>query len=241
MLDVRFGRLEPEAEDRLSYEKLYSLSKLLFSVPKNIEKSLLFPYSLRGYYDQKTTNSCVAFAWSWERSIKNNNPLQRYDSLWLYKQSRITAGLDPNVDEGSYVWAAADILQKQGHKKPKENKPDINDGITNYYWGKTADDARLAISLNRPYVTGFLWYEQFMSPEYIKGEWWIGRKGVRLGNILGGHATCHYRASDKKQAVGLTSSWGYAYPLVWLPYERLNELLGQSGELVIGIDNPLNT
>ena len=128
-----------------------------------------------------------------------------------------------------------------GHKKQKEVQPDLRDGITSYYWGKTADDARLAISLDRAYVTGFLWYEQFMIPEYVKGEWWIGRKGIKLGKILGGHATCHFRVSDKRQAVGLTSSWGTQYPLVWLPYERLNELLKQGGELVIAIDKPTNT
>ncbi len=240
-MNPSFGRLVPKNRD---HEIKYSLSKLNFSIPKTIEKNLLFPYSLRAYYDQKEQNSCVAFSWSWAQSMKNNNPLQKYDAFWLYLQALFNDN-DPNTniqdDTGTYVWSGAWVLQHLGHKKPKEINPDLKDGIISYYWGKTADDARTAISLGRAYVTGFNWYEQFMIPEYIKGEWWIGRKGVRLGSVLGGHATCHYKVSDKRQAVGLTSSWGYNYPLVWLPYERLNQLISEDGELVIAIDNPLNT
>lgn len=39
-----------------------------------------------------------------------------------------------------------------------------------------------------PVVLGINWYSNFDNPEYIDGQWWIGRGG--LGYVRGGHAIC---------------------------------------------------
>jgi hypothetical protein len=235
--DVKFGRLVPM--DR-GYEDTYSFAKVMTMQAKTVERILPLP-GLRVFYDQGDMGSCVGNSASWRTSIVNAPPQQKYDAVWLYHMAQkydkdpLTT---PEADNGSYVWAAFWVLMHFGHKKLTESKPDINDGIFSYYWGRNADHARTAIALGRPPVIGIPWFDSFFSPEWLHGEWWIGKR-KDLGAIDGGHAVCINGASDKRQATSLVMTWGMKYPTtVWLPYDMLDYLMFLSGEMTIAIDNP---
>jgi len=239
---MQLGRLI--AKDR-SYEDKYPSSKL-FGVSgaaiKSIERNLIIPYALRSFYNQGSYNACVGFSSSWMMSIYNCIPQQKYDAMWLYHQAQLLDGdsaTSPENDVGTYVWAAMYALQKLGHKKLKENNPDMRDGVMSYYWATKTDDVRAAIALGRPVVIGINWYEEFMFPQLIKGEYWIG-KG-KLTQSLGGHAICLFGASDNRQAFKLINSWGLVYPQVWIPYTIFDRLMTEYGEACIAVDNPKTT
>jgi len=246
--DVKFGRRIPE--DR-SYEQKYDFKKLSAVAPTNVEKILKLP-NLVDFYCQGNMNACVGFSCSWMMSIFNQYNIKmrysrpkpakpfEYDAVWLYTQARLNDGWpfnDPPKDEGTYLWAGFWTLQHLGLKKINENKPDLNDGLLSYYWSKNADGGRTAIDLGKPFAIGVDWYERFMTPKEIDGQFWIGTESS-FGNMLGGHAICVYGASDEKQAFKLVNSWGKGYPTVWLPYKIFNTLMNQGGEMCVGIDNP---
>ena len=238
--DIKFGRKEPK--DR-NYEQKYSFRNMSPMSARTVERVLTVPLGLRTYYNQGNMGACVGFSASWMMSIYNCVPQQKYDAVWLYKQAQTNDRddyTDPNLDTGTYVWAAFWVLQHLGHKKKTESVSDLNDGVSSYYWGSKADDARTAIALGRPVVLGIPWYESMMNPSSIKGEYWIGNQ-TNVGNMLGGHAICCIGASDKKQAVKLINTWGLGYPQVWLPYKMLDRLMSEGGEMCIAIDNPKTT
>lgn len=233
--DVKFGRLAPK--DRW-FEGFYSFTKRVSMTTKTVERVLPLP-GLRTFYDQKGKSACVGYSTEWMMSIYNWG--QKYDAEWLYHRAQANDKdpyTTPEQDNGSYVWAAFWSLMHLGNQKLTENSPDMNDGILSYYWGRGADNARTAIALGRPVVVGTNWYESFFTPDYINSEWWIGRT-PNLGPLTkgGGHAYCIYGASDKRQAVKSVGTWGMVYPLVWIPYEIVDRLIREDGEMTVAIDN----
>jgi hypothetical protein len=218
----------------------------MMAVPtKKVEKTLFLPLSLRSFYDQGELGACVGYSSSWMMSCYNSLPKQqKYDAVWLYRQAQINDGFpetNPPDDTGTVVSAAFWVLNHLGHKKINENDPDINDGIMSYYWGQSSDDIRTAIAIGRYAVLGLNWYESFMEPEKVNGEYWIGRNSKKLGRSLGGHAICSFSASDRKQSIKLINSWGKDYPIVNLPYSMLDKLMAQDGEMCIAVDAPASS
>ncbi|MCK9592762.1 MAG: hypothetical protein M0Q91_12235 [Methanoregula sp.] len=176
-------------------------------------------------------------------SLYNCKPQQKYDALWLYHQAQLNDDdptTDPSVDAGAYVWAAFKVLQKLGHKNVHEKAPDLKDGLLNYYWATSTDETRTATAIGRPTVIGVNWYQEFMVPKLIGGEYWIGMS-TDMGKWLGGHAICVRGSSDKRQAHLFAPSWGMGYPSVWVPYTVFDRLMGEGGEACVGVDNPAVT
>jgi hypothetical protein len=243
--DIKFGRLIEKNRD---YEDTYPFKSLIADLhpeqkvqPLSVERILRLP-ALQSYYNQGDEGACVGYSASWQTSYYNNAPLQKYDARWLYKQAQANDNnplTDPAKDTGTFVWAAFWVLRHLGHKKLNETKPDINDGLLSYYWGKTADDGRRAISIDRPFVIGINWYESFMQPEKNGSDYWIGKN--QLGKLCGGHAIIVRGASDVRQSLYLTSTWGWEYPSIWLSYDMFNKLMKEDGEMCVGVDNLKNT
>lgn len=238
-MDIKFGRLVPET---WTHVEKYPFKKLTLESPLTVERRIKVP-ALRSYYDQGQYGACVGFSSSWMMSIYNSPPTEKYDAMWLYHQAQLNDNdpfTDPTYDNGTYVWAAFDVLKKQGHRrvfKDREGDPLLSNGIKSYYWCKSVDEIRTAISLKRPVVFGINWYNEFMNPIKKDGEDYIGTKS--LGSILGGHAICCYGASDKRESFRLINSWGLAYPLVWITYKTVERLIKEDGEFCVAIDNPL--
>jgi hypothetical protein len=134
------------------------------------------------------------------------------------------------------------MLRSVGHKllhnHAHEHAPLIEDGIHEYRWATTVDDVRTCIAAGVPVTLGIDWMSNFDEPvRKGNGSWWIGEGD--LGRVRGGHAIACYGASDRRQAVRLTNSWGKTWPLVWLSYDVLQKLLDgiqQPGEAAIITD-----
>jgi hypothetical protein len=250
MTEFFFGRKVPSVEKQAQNNQ-YLIRQLGFTVPEpgTVDVKFTYPNYIKEY-DQGNIGACTGYAGSWMSSMYNG---LLYNAYWLYKEGQRTDN-DPNTsgdNDGGYVWAIMDVLRKQGHRKIVNGitqAVDINEGIQSYYWAKTINDLRTAASLNRIGVFGILWYEDFMNPRTIGGEFWIGaRPKSKWGRVLGGHAIAYSAVSDnkmctplnKKGAVALRNSWGTGWASgkdVWVPYESIQELLYMQGELAIALD-----
>ena len=72
----------------------------------------------------------------------------------------------------------------------------------------------------------------------LPGEYWL--QPINLaGQNAGGHEIGIWAASDKRQAFGLSNTWGTAWPpLVWVPYTTVTQLLAAGGDACVLYDLP---
>lgn len=215
-------------------------------------------------HNQGSEGSCVGHGGVMERAITNtaqNTFLRvigvkqrRYDPIWLWNQAKLIDEWDdtnPGDDNGTSVRAAYDVLRAQGAVRVKTMQlvnniptpvgagvPDVNEGVLANSWATTVDQMRTAISRGNPVTVGIDWTEAMDTPnmKYIGAtktyEYWVSAKG----QTLGGHCVCVYGASDTRQAFRVKNSWGRYYPLVWLPYKEMQNLLDRNGEATIQTD-----
>ncbi|WP_066370635.1 hypothetical protein [Herbidospora mongoliensis] len=202
-----------------------------------VEHALALP-AFRREYDQSKEGACVGFSSSWAMSILNG-PL--YDARWLWDRAKEIdewPATNPGDNEGTSVRAAMDVLRDQGHSRlvlGQRQEPSAADGIAANRWATRVDQVRTCITTGVPVVLGCNWYEDFDKPRRRGDDGhWIGRGS--LGLIRGGHAICVYGASDRLGAVRLVNSWGFDYPLVWLPYTTLQRLIDEDGEATLVTD-----
>ena len=213
-------------------------------------------------HDQGQEGSCVGHGVAFERSITNyyqNKVLQivnagrRYDTIDIWNNAKRIDEWDdtnPGDDNGTSVRAAYEVMRILGPRrvkkmeilpgttKPTAIKPknrDPKDGIEVYRWARSVDEVRTAIAHTLPVTIGVNWYQNFYSPAEVRNESWIGR-GDDLGQVRGGHCVCIYGASDRRQAVKIKNSWGNTYPEVWMPYETLQRLINEDGEVALVTD-----
>jgi len=207
-----------------------------------VERIIPFRSTLRHVYDQGNTSACVGFSSSWAMSILNE---QTYDAPWLWNQAKQIdewPDTNPGDDNGTSVRAGMDVLRTIGHRQTRQREPALTHGILRNEWASgpgAVDQVRQCIAGGTPVVLGIEWFDSFFTPEKIGREYWIGQQDG--GKIAGGHAICAYGASDRRQAVKLVNSWGSSWPVVWLPYERLQHLIDgyeQAGEATVLFDRP---
>ncbi|GAA4569149.1 hypothetical protein [Planotetraspora kaengkrachanensis] len=211
----------------------YPYSAVAPETVATVERALPLP-AFRRHYDQRREGACVGFSSSWMMSVLNR-PL--YDARWLWSRAKEVdewPSTNPGDDQGTSVRAAMDVLRDEGHCRlfrGLRQAVSLTDGIAANRWATTVDEVRTCIANGTPVVLGCNWYSNFDRP----GDGgWIGKGD--LGAVRGGHAICVYRASDSRQAVRLVNSWGTAYPLVWLPYEVLQRLIDEDGEVTLVTD-----
>jgi hypothetical protein len=191
-------------------------------------------------YDQGQEGACVGFGWSWCMSILNRH---FYAARKLYLEAQfIDPWSDTPPEEGTSVDAGATVLLNQGHWRFARGvtfASAVMHGIKDFRRANSVDDIRKAIYANVPVVGGFNWYSNFDSPQWIdigKGpnRWWVGRGN--LGNIRGGHCVCFIGARDDIEAVKFPNNWGINYPVSWMPYETLEQMIREGGDFLIPID-----
>ena len=233
--DRPLGRREPgdwEHVERYPYSAVAPVT-----VP-TIERTLPLP-RYRTVYDQRREGACVGFASSWMMSIFNRC---RYDATWLWNRAKEIdewPETAPGDDKGTSVRAAMDVLRVKGHSRVVRGRTEAcrtSEGIAANRWATTVDEIRTAISEGAPVVLGTVWYVNFDRPVKKGREWWIGEGDP--GPRRGGHAVCVFRASDRRQAVGIVNNWGPSYPLVWLAYTTVERLLGEHAEATLVTDRP---
>lgn len=210
----------------------FALAEL--TAPEVIEKELPVPDGLEKWYDQGATPQCVGYSCSWNQTInaKIHGMDKKFDAPWLFKECGGTKN-------GAMINWAMDVLRNKGHVEViagVDQPVDLQDGIQSYVWAGNYNDVRAAIDDNKPCVFGIPWYEEFMSPRTINGEYWIGSRS-KWGGVLGGHAIVCRAASDKRQAVKFKNSWGAGYPEVWLSYANVDKLIKNlGGECAVALD-----
>lgn len=252
------GRREPS--DFTHVEK-YPLSALRVSTPIAVNTALKLP-RWHWSHDQGREGSCVGHGSVMERAITNTGqnivtrvlrPGRRYDPISLWNAAKETdewPDTNPGDDQGTSVRAAYDILRNKGARRVRSMKTfqdgrpipnglkdwDLSEGILRNRWATSVDEMRAAILAGTPVTIGVNWYDDFDEP--IKagdGRYWVAQQGIRL-KTRGGHCVCVYGASDRLQAFKFKNSWGRSYPLCWVPYTVMEQLLDEYGEAVLVTD-----
>lgn len=203
------------------------------------ERTLRMPTWAHAYYDQGHEGACVGFGSSQTMSILNR---RRYDARWLWDQAKLVdewPDTNPGDNNGTSVRAAMDVLRTQGHVRVVANRDipvALVEGIAANRWAADVDEVRTAIASGVAVTLGVNWYSAFDHPVQWGPDLFIGRS-TSLGAIRGGHCVCGMGASDRRQAIAITNSWGPSYPRkVWMPYEILARLIGESGEAAVVTD-----
>lgn len=246
MLNNGLGRIVPPDFDHV---KKYALSDVQVPEVFVVEKTLILPI-WHTQHNQGKEGACVGFGTTMMLTILNlhqclmqgdKTAYIRYNPWWLWDRAKETdefPDTNPGDDNGTTVRAACEVLKTQGHvvweneADPKSfDTAEALSGISAYRWAQSIDEVRQCINENIPVAIGVNWYKNFDTPEYIDGEYWIGKGD--LGIIRGGHCVCIYGASDQRQAVRIKNSWGPEYPEVWMPYSTLDRLLKEDGEVVV--------
>lgn len=207
------------------------------------ERRLALPTQYRDFYNQGSEGACVGFSSSWMMSTLNR---RKYDARKLYQEAqRIDEWSDTPPAEGTSVRAGMDVLRTVGHWRffrGLQKIAGVMEGISANRWATSVDDVRTAIQCGTPVVFGVNWYSSFDHP-VLKGvgdepgrpEYWVGTHAY-IGYIRGGHAICAYAVSDKRQAVRWVNSWGQEYPRVWVPYDMIERLIREDGEVALVTD-----
>lgn len=223
--------------------------------PFVVEKMLVLPTWI-AQHDQGKQGACVGFGTSLMMSMINEYQCRRQGDLtpnirfnpWALwnKSKQVDEFPDtaPGDNNGTTVKAAASVLVNNGHVLWNDySSPDWADplpwkleyGISGMRWAQTVDDVRAAIEQDLSVSLAFGWYSSFDAPELLNAEYWIGKGD--FGRMEGGHCICCTGASDQRQAVALTNSWGINYPQrVWMPYNSLDRLIRENGEALLSID-----
>lgn len=215
------------------------------AVPPPGERSLGLPWWWK-QHDQHPRNSCVGHGESAERSITNRRQrllasgqdvTYRYDANWLYDEALRIDEWPGEADAGTSLRAGYEVLVMRGHRRVQRGVtgPEVREhGVVTYRWATTVDEMRAAIAAGLAVATGVNWYTKFFTPELVDGEYWIGRGS--WGSVAGGHCTCKFRYSDRRQAFRVMGSWGEDSPPSWLPYASMERLLGEYGEAAVVTD-----
>jgi len=214
----------------------YPLSSVVKVEAVSVEHKIKNPYPAF-LFNQGEEGACVGFGCSRIMSFLNH---ELYDPWWLWNRAKETdewPDTNPGDDNGTSVRAALEILRTLGHKDVSLPAPILGAGIESYHWATNIDEMRGVIALGVPIVIGINWYSNFDQP--IKSEadeYWIGLGD--LGHIRGGHCVVLHGASDKRQAFRMLNSWGKSYPPVWLPYDVMDQLRQEDGEVGVVVDLP---
>lgn len=202
----------------------------------DIEKEIARP--TLDVYDQGDTPECVAFSTS---KVVNWFNKYAFDAPWLYSECKKIDGM-PDAD-GTNARAACDVLRTIGHWRKVNGQdvaagPLLKHGIASNHWATTSDQIRavFATALPQPVLLGIDWYEAWFKPTDKNGEYWLTSISS-AGNNVGGHEIGIWACSDKRQAFGLSNTWGSYWPkLVWVSYATVNQLLDQGGDACIITD-----
>jgi hypothetical protein len=195
-------------------------------------------------YNQKQTPHCVSYSTS---KVKNWFDGYAYDAEWLYARCKEVDGM-PNED-GTNARAACDVLRTLGHLSTISGKdvkagPQKSHGIASNTWATSVDDIRAVFARPKPQpvLIGIEWLEAWFHPAQAHGDWFL-QPPATGGGIAGGHEIGIWACSDKRQAFGLSNTWGDDWTgnhndLVYLPYATMAWLFGAQGDACVIKDLP---
>lgn len=257
MAEKPLGRRVPTDFNHVNRYRLTELiddpASVLVVPPQGVEKGLGLPRWNKEHV--QVGGTCVDFGSRGMMSITNARQYYiqtgkaqtfRYEPYWLYHEAQaIDDWAETPPEEGTSVRAACDILRNKGHKRVRYGVVGLLDpgnGISANRWAVNHDEVRAAIFANLAVAIGVTWLSNFDTPILYKNEYWIGIDSTgnplswdKLGYQRGGHCTCLYKMSDRRQAFGMWNSWE-DYPIVWMPYQLLDYLISDFGEVAVITD-----
>lgn len=186
-------------------------------------------------YDQGQTPRCVGYSTS---KVMNHYNGYAFDADWLYAECK---KIDGYPGDGTNARAACDVLRREGHwrtikGKPVKAGPKLEHGIASNRWATTVDAIRAVLADREPVALGIDWYYDWFHPIVRNGEAWLSMI-PQAGGIAGGHEIGVWAASDKRQALGLSNTWGKGWPsLAWIDYSTVAQLLAQGGDACVVTD-----
>jgi hypothetical protein len=213
--------------------------------PKSKEHAIGYRYD-QGQEGACVGMACAAFAsyWNLRRSRldadKRHYEAFQFDAMFVYNTAKREYDEWPGEDyDGTSTRAGLEVLRNEGVAAVKH--PDHVVKIQEYRWATSLEDILNYVAFVGPTVFGLNWYQNFDRPQ--KGNfpgsstsyYFIGKGD--LGSVRGGHdiiCNGYRRASDGTEWLRLQNSWGYSYPLVWLPAQLVGDLLTK-GELEAGM------
>jgi hypothetical protein len=220
------GRIAPEDDAHLA---LHSLS---IPTVANVEVEISRP--TLNVYDQGDTPRCVAYSTS---KVMNHYNQYAFKADWLYAECKKIDGF-PGQD-GTNARAACDVLRTKGHWRtikgvPVKAGPLLKHGIQSNSWARDVDSIRSAIATTKhPVLIGIDWYDAWFDPAYTSNEYWL-QDIDKSGWAAGGHEIGIWACSDRRQAFGLSNTWGVYWPkLVWLPYHTMTRLFTQGADACV--------
>jgi len=224
---------------KMADNERYDMSRLRLGVPPMGSVEVTFPYNREWIDEQNQGNigACVGYSCSWMKSYHDD---ELFNAYWLYKRAQAIDN-DPgtkNDNDGAYLWAAGDVLRKEGHALYKTGVPDMEYKIMSYWWAKSVDEIRTAAAEGYPVVFGIPWFSEFNSPRTVNSEYWIGTR-ASWGSILGGHAIFGQSVSDSRKAVALLNTWGAGWANggpVWISYASIQKLYSYRAECMVCLD-----
>jgi hypothetical protein len=173
-----------------------------------------------------------------------------FDADWLYAECKKVDGF-PGED-GTNARAACDVLRREGHWRTIRGVrvkagPKLAHGIASNRWATSVDAIRSVLATKQPVAIGIDWHEAWFQPQKVTAnnagatpvsEWWL-QPIINAGQIAGGHEIGIWAASDRRQAFGLSNTWGTSWPaLVWVSYSTVSELLANGGDACAVVDLP---
>lgn len=211
------------------------------AVPSTVEVTLKRP--TLDVYNQKQTPRCVGYSLS---KIMNGFNKMAFDADWLYAEcKKIDAWPSQDGTSANY---ACDVLRTKGHLRKISGKdvktgPDKRHGIASNTWATSVDEIRAVFARKtpQPVAIGIEWLQAWFTPEERHGEFWLQDPAV-AGGAAGGHEIGIWACSDKRQAFGLSNTWG-EWPkthndLVWMAYGTMAWLFGAQADACVVQDLP---
>ena len=191
-------------------------------------------------YDQGSEGSCVgqacaAFAshYNYRRSLADGVEgvkKAKFDAISIYNEAK---KIDPWPGEdydGTSTNAGLSVLTTQGAKQLSDSSNIVR--IQEYRWAQTLDDVLNWLCFKGPVIFGMDWMRNFDEPKYhpfpgkTTNHYFIGEGD--LGAVRGGHAIiahAYRRLDNGDEYIRLQNSWGYSYPLAWIPAPIVGEML----------------
>lgn len=227
------GRVAP-IDDR--HLRAYTLS---VAVPVTVEREIKRPTA--DSYDQGPTPRCVGYSTS---KVMNFYNRYVFDADWLYAECK---KIDGYPGDGTNARAACDVLRRLGHwrkinGKPVKAGPKPAHGIASNQWAPNVDVIRGVLSTGNPVLLGIDWYNAWFQPQRSMTDGkieYLLQPIASAGQVAGGHEIGVWAASDRRQAFGLSNTWGSGWPdLAWISYSDVARLLAQGGDACVITDLP---
>lgn len=200
-------------------------------------------------YDQGSEGACVGMAcaafashYNFRRSRFDAAPGElkaKFDAFWLYEEAK---KIDPWPGEdydGTSTNAGLEVVRTRGVAQLDKSSNVVK--IQEYRWAQSLDDILNWLSFKGPVIFGMDWYSNFDRPQRhafpgkTVDHYFIGEGS--LGYVRGGHciiAHAYRRLEDGSEWIRLQNSWGYSYPLSWIPARVVGDLL-DDGALEAGM------